>query len=388
MKASKPKYSTGWIIFIIIWEVIAVSGLILGSIYWYGQQDDGASEGWSTIIRNLGLGAAGILGLPFLVWQTFQRDRTSNAEVRQADASEREVELSQQFQVPERFTKTVELFTNNSAVVRLSAIYALETISRLSETDYWSIMDILADFVREATVRVNLEEFERLQKAVARATVKNEKEELENKIEWWLSKNKNNADVLAAMKVMGRSKQKLRPEEIQHDVQGLDLSFIKIIKLDLTRLNFSSAVANNACFMYSILKSAQFKGTVLSKANFRGAILERANLMGAKLVKANLEAADLREANLHIANLRAANLAEANLEGARLAGAELEGTNLKGVIIERTDWFEYLGKLDEPPLGLDRLQQKYWIDPNKPQKDKYGNTFYSIELRPQGNESH
>ena len=413
MKATKPKYSTGWILFIAIWEVIALCALIIGSVYWYGQQKGGVSEGWSTIIRNLGLGAAGILGLPFLVWQTFQRDRTSKAQSAQAEASAKQAEntekqventagqvenvavqieatnkqleltkeqlrITEQGQITERFTKAIEQLGDEKITVKLGGIYALERISNESEKDYWPIMDILADFVRQESAEVDVAAFEGLITQKEAATQKEEIEKLEKVINDWVFKNTNKADVLAAMKVMGRGKQKLRPEEDQHDVKGLDLKGVKIVGLDLTKLDYANAVANNAYFIEAKLESANFKSTDLSHTNFFNANLLRANLSEANLDGANLGGAKLRAANLEGADLEGANLVKANLRGANLRGANLRGANLELVVVERKDWFGYLAQLEEPPLGLKELQQKYWIDPDKPQKTKPVTRFIAL----------
>jgi len=476
---------------VIIWFVTTiVSPDLLCRAFW--KELNNTPSELSNVIRGLGLGIGAAIGLPFLIWQAFQRERTSKAQAQQALSLKKQIEVNEQGQITERFTKAIEQLGDGKLTIRLGGIYALERISKESEKDYWPIMDILADFVREKTAKVDLMEYERLYNELVAATLKSETAELENKINEWVSNNKNSADVLAAMKVMGRGKQKLRPKENQHDVKGLDLRGIKIVGLDLTKLDYSNAVANeigfiqakliganlervylergylvganllnanliNANFLganlkvaildQANLKNAYLLNASLERANLREANLEGANLYGANLSGANLFKADLANANLHDANLReaillevnflganltgtdlsrtdltmanlyklnlfSANLSESNLEktelaesmllganlaktklaGANLANAEFAGANLIGAkledaSVEHSDWFENLAQLKKPPLGLEKLQQKYWINPDKPLMGRLGNTYYKIEQRPQSNES-
>jgi len=481
----------------IIALLIAITIIILSTLLLYEVL---TKEIWSTlktdpekfanVVRGLGLGIGAAIGLPFLIWQAFQRERTSKAQAQQA-------KVAVDNQLTETFTKAIEQLGDDSLTIRLGGIYALERISKESDRDYWPIMDILADFVRQETAEVDVAAFENLITQKEAATQKEEIEKLEKVINDWVVKNTNEADVLAAMKVMGRGKQKLRPEENQDDVQGFDLRYIKIVGLDLTNIDYSNAIASNACFLYVKLNNAKlsktslFKadlyganllftdlseanleradlmeanlsgadlerahlalanlesailfgadleranlsranlewayldeahllGTNLTEADLQSAVLTRTNFSGANLHSANLSEAklyraDLNSTDLYGANLKAAHLAEAHLRGTNLTEADLQsavlthanltranlvGTNLsaaklpyvdlEGAIVERTNWLDDLVQPNEPTWWLKDLQKKYWIDPNKPRKDKGGNIYYMIEQRPQSNES-
>src|SRR5438045_2448593 len=50
---------------------------------------------------------------------------------------------------PERFSKAIEQLGNDKIETRFAAIYALERIAKDSPKDHWTIMEILAAFVRE-----------------------------------------------------------------------------------------------------------------------------------------------------------------------------------------------------------------------------------------------
>ncbi|MEH1855504.1 MAG: hypothetical protein V7L11_28445 [Nostoc sp.] len=57
--------------------------------------------------------------------------------------------LTPQAIVPERFSKAIEQLGNEKIETRFAAIYALERIAKDSPKDHWTIMEILAAFIRE-----------------------------------------------------------------------------------------------------------------------------------------------------------------------------------------------------------------------------------------------
>jgi hypothetical protein len=66
----------------------------------------------------------------------------------------RNLQVTQDKQITEHYTRAVEQLGSAKLEVRLGAIYALERIARDSERDHWPIMEILTAYVRErASVR-------------------------------------------------------------------------------------------------------------------------------------------------------------------------------------------------------------------------------------------
>jgi hypothetical protein len=57
--------------------------------------------------------------------------------------------VSQEGQITDRFTKAIDQLGKDSLTVRLGGIYALERIARNSESDHWTVMEVLTAFVRE-----------------------------------------------------------------------------------------------------------------------------------------------------------------------------------------------------------------------------------------------
>jgi hypothetical protein len=96
----------------------------------------------SEIIRNLGLVAAGALGL-YLAWKRVL------ASSRQADAAHQQAELARRDHVAELFNRAVGQLTDDKLEVRLGAIYTLRQIARdfpdLSRPSF----ELLSTYLRE-----------------------------------------------------------------------------------------------------------------------------------------------------------------------------------------------------------------------------------------------
>jgi hypothetical protein len=60
----------------------------------------------------------------------------------------RNLQIVQEGQITERFTRAIEQLGNDQMEVRLGGIYALERIARDSARDHWPIMEILAAYLR------------------------------------------------------------------------------------------------------------------------------------------------------------------------------------------------------------------------------------------------
>src|SRR5215813_6013516 len=61
----------------------------------------------------------------------------------------RAVELTEQGQVTDRYSKAIEQLGSDKLDVRIGGIYALERVARDSPRDHPTVMDVLAAFVRE-----------------------------------------------------------------------------------------------------------------------------------------------------------------------------------------------------------------------------------------------
>jgi Pentapeptide repeats (8 copies) len=202
-----------------------------------------------------------------------------------AIATWRQVHISREGQITDRFTRAVDQLGNLNVDVRVGGLYALERIARDSAADRTAIQFLMGAFVRnhanwpvgapdgpqQPTETID----ERLPSLRARAP-----------------------DVQVAMAVLGRRLP--APDE-----RPLSLS-----RTDLRGLALNDARLNGATFHESNLAHAE--------------------LINVRLDHADLTAADLRRASLESSHLTGANLSQADLRGANLSDAILEDTVLTG----------------------------------------------------------
>ncbi|MEH2351302.1 MAG: pentapeptide repeat-containing protein [Nostoc sp.] len=246
--------------------------------------------------------------------------------------------------VPERFCKAIEQLGNEKIETRFAAIYALERIAKDSEKDHWTIMEILAAFIRENSP-VNHE-------------YENDSEE----------SSKLPTDIQTALTVIGRRDAYKDPVNQKLDLRNTDLRNADLTEANLSRAilvganlqwvnftranlseadlsvtdlcgsifyeaNLSKAILPEANLQGVVLRKANLSKAILYDANLEGAILCDANLEGAILCDANLEGAILCDANLFEINFEGSNLQDANLIGSNLQRAKLAGANLEGVLL-------------------------------------------------------
>ncbi len=200
----------------------------------------------------------------------------------------RNLQVAEDKQVTERFSKAIEQLGNDKLEVRLGGIYSLERIAKDSEKDHWTIMEVLTSMIRSRSPRSL------------------GSDETEQRI---------TEDIQAALNVIGR-------RIYCNDPQGkkLDLWRTNLTRADLTGANLVEAEFYEAVLRSAGLREADLTGAILISTNLTGASLKQA-----KLVKARLEGANLRGTNLREADFRGADLHAADLEGADLRGANLIG---------------------------------------------------------------
>ncbi|MDZ8263847.1 pentapeptide repeat-containing protein [Nostoc sp. ChiQUE01b] len=233
--------------------------------------------------------------------------------------------------VSERFSKAIEQLGNEKIETRFAAIYALERIAKDSPKDHWTIMEILAAFIRE-NAPVN--------------------REYENES---LQSSKLPTDIQTALTVIGRRDSYKDPVNQKLDLRNTDLSNADLTEANLsraifvganlqwvnfTRVNLSEADLSVTCVCGSIFYEANLQKAILPEANLQGAILRKANLSQAILYDANLEGTVLCDANLERAvlcdaNLEGAILCDANLEEVNFEGSNLQDANLIGSNLQR-----------------------------------------------------
>jgi uncharacterized protein YjbI with pentapeptide repeats len=240
---------------------------------------------------------------------------------RNTTLSRRTLELAEQGQVTDRYTKAIEQLGSNTIDITIGGIYALERIARDSPRDHRTIMEVLAAYIRE-----------------------------HSREQWPISGEESGAelperttrpDVQAAVTVIGR-------RDITHDsgqidlanvnlsgadLRGAELAHANLIRANLTRVSAAQTNLADANLPGANLTEVDLSGANLSGANLPGANLPRAFMPGADLHGAHLQRADLTSATLTAAvltgaHLRGTNLTDANLTSADLALADLVSANL------------------------------------------------------------
>jgi uncharacterized protein YjbI with pentapeptide repeats len=238
---------------------------------------------------------------------------------------EKNLKISEDKQVSERFSKSIEHLGSHETAIRLGGIYALEQIAIDSAKYHWTIVEILSAFVREKCPLVN----------VAPPVGNSEQTSVEEQSEQKTSVSapkKVGVDIQAAMTVLGIREVAQDPPGKSIDLRKVTLPFIEI----------QGAKLSGAKLIGAYLIGANLNGAYLIGADLNGAELDGANLNGAELDGANLNGAELNGANLSGAKLIGAYLIEAKLngavlDGAKLNGANLHGANLRGAILWRAD---------------------------------------------------
>jgi Pentapeptide repeats (8 copies) len=208
----------------------------------------------------------------------------------------RNLQLTQDKQITEHYTRAVEQLGSDKLELRLGGIYALERIARDSERDHWPIMEILTAYVREHAPWKGEEQHSQIEIFPS-----------ETQPMWDdRSPPKLATDIQAILTVVGRRTRTFRKGEVQP-------------------LHLGQTDLRGAWLPGAHLEGAFLARSHLDRVDFRSAQLEGVNLASAYLEGADFVGAQLQGALLMGAHLEGAWLAEAHLEGAKLGGVHLEG---------------------------------------------------------------
>ncbi|MFJ3309612.1 pentapeptide repeat-containing protein [Streptomyces sp. NPDC086549] len=223
----------------------------------------------------------------------------------------RQLQVTRQGQITERFTAAVERLGSASMEVRIGSIYAMERIAYDSLDERATIAEVLCAFVKRTALA---------SPPAARPSPRDtaHKGELARSHAGEVPLPVRAPDVQAAMSVLGRRARPRQDQELhldRADLRGLRLSYADLADADLH---------------YADLTDAVLIGADLERADLTGIWLA-----GAVLIKANLDQADLRNvvlwhARLDDADLRATDLSGADLTGAVVGGARFDLSDLRG----------------------------------------------------------
>ena len=223
----------------------------------------------------------------------------------------RSLEITQQDQEIGGYTKAIEKLGSRRLEARIGGVFALERVALGSPRDHQTVMDVLADFIREHSH----EEWP------PRALEVAADDELELAADDDSEARTTRPDVQAAVTVIGR-------RNYRNDRQPVNLNRADFTAADLTDAQLSDVRLSDAVLTRAYLTSVDLADAQLIRVNLTQASLIRANLRDANLCAANLAVANLTEANLARSNLISAQLVRANLNNANLAGADLTDAQL------------------------------------------------------------
>jgi uncharacterized protein YjbI with pentapeptide repeats len=242
------------------------------------------------------------------------------------------LQLTQDRQITEHYTRAVEQLGSDKLEVRLGAIYALERIARDSKRDHWPIMEILTAYVRKhAPIR-------------AESSLKEDSSPSEMSSTIPPEQPRPVEDIQAILTVLSRRVHYMHEEYCldlaRTNLRGAFLAGAHLENAQLWGVNLEGAFLwgvhlEGAFLQTACLKGADFRGARLEKAFLSGAHLEEAQFLEAHLEEASLDGAHLERASLIGAHLEGASLgSDTHLEGAYLDQVHLEGANLVGVHLE------------------------------------------------------
>jgi uncharacterized protein YjbI with pentapeptide repeats len=226
----------------------------------------------------------------------------------------KQLTVSREGQITERFTKAIDQLGSEKVDVRLGGIYALERLSSDSMVDHSPIAEILTAFIREHSKwpptdqpTMIVDEF--------------------TGVKLWPTRDRA-TDVQAALTVLGR-----RSTVQRSMVQRLDLTFS-----DLRSARMVSSHFERASFRGSNLQQASLAGTFLEDA-----ILAQADLTGALLIGAKAQSATFEGAILHSTDLYGADLQEAVFSGAicqytQFIECGMDGVNFHQAFLDCADF--------------------------------------------------
>ena len=218
---------------------------------------------------------------------------------RQLQTARDQLQIAQEGQITERFSRAIEQLGNDKEDVQLGGIYTLERIANDSPKDRRTTQAVLGAYVRtHAPWLVGSPEVSQHPTPTVDMRLP------------WLQQRA--PAVNTAVVVLGR-----RPES-QNELQLI------LSRVDLRGAYLPGARLSNTLFRHSNLARAQ-----LPQAQLEGADLEDADLRQAKLRQTQLAGANLRKAHLQDSELQGADLRRANLCGANLHGANLDSAKLE-----------------------------------------------------------
>lgn len=191
----------------------------------------------------------------------------------------RKIEIAQEVQITERFTRAIDQLGNDKLEISLGGIYALERIAKDSKKDHWTIMEILTNYVRVHAPLIPDENPNKDQSPGETMSDKLEFQTQHPSRDRFCGSDSPPPEVQAILTVIGRRERYYKSgEEKRLNLRETNLRWLKLegVHLEGASLNFTDLTR-------ATLKGAHLQETDLTKARLEDADLDGAHLEGADL---------------------------------------------------------------------------------------------------------
>ena len=215
-------------------------------------------------------------------------------------AVEKNLTISQEGQITERFTRAIEQLGNDKTEIALGGVYGLERTARDSERDHWPVIEVLLAYLHTNAPQDEAKEREQLGQQ-ARVPLP--------------------PLIQAVITVLSRRQREFDPPREYLDLSNLYLGGARLENARLQDSNLSGTR-----LILSDLMWARFDNSDLSGVRFTGSDMSNATLRSVKA-----QGTHFNEALLNNADLRGAVLKYVDMTGTALVGTRLEGVDLSSV---------------------------------------------------------
>jgi uncharacterized protein YjbI with pentapeptide repeats len=290
-------------------------------------------------LRELILIVAAIFGLGFLWWRSRSLSKSANA-------SEKQVELTEIGQINERYIKAVDQLGSDQLTIRLGGIYGLETVANLSPDFRRQVFDVLTAFVREKAKSpeppyeddwLPLLDVQAVISVVGRRDLDNEEDLKLNLSGSYLPTYRIEGEFSGTnFKSSNLRKANFeRTECAKCNFGDCRLEGAVFNNSNCSNSNFSDSDLTHAAFINAYCVDTHFLRVDIEKANFFGADLSKcvflnSTIKGTSFLEANCEDADFSSTTLFDTRFRKANCDSAQFGDAKLSNCDFTQASLKG----------------------------------------------------------
>lgn len=306
-----------------------------------------------TAIRNSGLAAVAVFGLPFLIWRTLVGQQQANIakqshitdqinkavenlgatreikRQRLRDNGKRAYERNPRTRKDDFSRPIYETITEPNLEVRIGGILALERIGKQNPSEHIQIMEILCAYIRENA----------RQQVASDVRLDAEGIPTSNKLVF------PRDDIASALTVIARRPKSLRAvEQKPHETDGKPFR-LNFFGADFRGIKLRNRDFESANLERSLLQGADFSDSKLQRASLKAAKMQRASFAHAKMQRVNLDFVVAQQTSFFNADLRGATVLMAKMQGAVLSSARMQGAGLTHVEFSDSTTFDR-AKLD------------------------------------------